>query len=103
MTGFNWGAVDAYLRPIRARMAMNLEQTGHPFHHLTASGVVVESDPWLDRDELTHLWLAGISVGVPEPSAHPERAVPTIADWYNTAAGRTWRKQRPILRQRAMF
>jgi hypothetical protein len=27
------------------RLMMNLLQTGHPFHHLTANGVIVEPDP----------------------------------------------------------
>lgn len=28
--------------------ALNLSQTGHPFHHLTANGAIVESDPTLE-------------------------------------------------------
>ena len=30
------------------RLLLNLAETGHPFHHLTASGAVVESDPTLE-------------------------------------------------------
>jgi len=36
----------------RIRMADNLAATGYPFHHLTADGTVVDSDPTLEQ------WLA---------------------------------------------
>lgn len=34
---------------ILARIQMNLQRTGHPFHHLTMSGVVVDADPTLEQ------------------------------------------------------
>jgi hypothetical protein len=30
------------------RLPQNVLETGHPFHHLTASGVIVEPDPTLE-------------------------------------------------------
>lgn len=30
------------------RIAANLRDTGHPFHHLTADGTVVDADPTLE-------------------------------------------------------
>lgn len=31
------------------RMVMNVQRTGHPFHHATATGVIVDSDPTLEE------------------------------------------------------
>ena len=33
---------------VRVRLEMNLQQTGHPLHHLTADGTVVDTDPTLE-------------------------------------------------------
>lgn len=33
----------------KMRMADNLAETGHPMHHLTADGTVVDSDPTLEH------------------------------------------------------
>lgn len=34
---------------IVARIQLNLQNTGHPYHHLTADGTVVDADPTLEH------------------------------------------------------
>ncbi len=36
-------------RLILARIEMNLKRTGHPFHHLTVDGTIVDADPSLEQ------------------------------------------------------
>lgn len=31
------------------RMELNVAKTGHPFHHMTADGTIVDSDPTLEQ------------------------------------------------------
>lgn len=33
---------------LATRLMSNLDETGHPFHHKTANGVIVEPDPTLE-------------------------------------------------------
>ncbi len=58
---------------ITERIALNLRETGHPFHHKTASGTIVNADPTLDK------LVARLTDAAP--------AVPVVHDWYNTQAG----------------
>jgi hypothetical protein len=55
------------------RIELNMRETGHPFHHQTASGTVVNADPTLDAlvAQLTDA----------------RSAVPVIHGWYQTDAG----------------
>lgn len=58
------------------RFVMNLRETGHPFHHLTASGVIVEPDPTLEyylgrcasekRERIRQGWLAQVKSDAPK-------------------------------------
>jgi hypothetical protein len=89
----NWVAVEEDIRPIRERIVLNMAETGHPFHHRTRNGVIIDRDPRIDRDHLEHLWVAGFSVDVPKPWAHPRHAVRTVPDWYQTSGGRKWLKR----------
>lgn len=92
--GINWKSVEEYLSPIRARMAQNVAETGHPFHHLTRNGAIIDRDPRVPTpDEFTYLWLGDIPVGIPKPWSHPRKAIPHIPDWYATKAGTKWLKR----------
>jgi hypothetical protein len=67
------------------RLRDNLEATGHPFHHLTQSGVVVDADPTLEQlfskleqseqDEVRSRWMQKV-----RPNALP--AVPVNRNFY---------------------
>jgi hypothetical protein len=92
--GMNWDAVNAELQPRCERMMLNVQQTGHPFHHLTANGAIVDRDPRLNRDYLEEYhWLAGIPVSVPKLWARPKRAVHLDTEWYSKNAGKRWLKK----------
>lgn len=41
------------------RMEINMRETGHPFHHLTADGTVVDADPTLE------VWLSRLTDAAP--------------------------------------
>jgi hypothetical protein len=74
-----------FVEILSLRAAINLQDTGHPFHHKTASGVIVDTDPtleyWLSTLEPEQLarvrqaWEARIA-----PDAKP--AVPVNRTWY---------------------
>ncbi len=64
---------DAAREVIGWRIALNMRETGHPFHHKTASGTIVDADPTLNA------LVARLTDAAP--------AVPVIHDWYNTEAG----------------
>ena len=67
------------------RLQLNLIQAGHPFHHRTASGVIVEPDPTLEhylllltegeRDGLREEWIKKASPDAP-------KAVPVDRTFY---------------------
>ena len=64
---------------------INLDDTGHPFHHKTADGTIVTPDPEIsyflgripmdDQEYITNMWQQYI-----KPDALP--AVPVDFDWY---------------------
>jgi hypothetical protein len=92
-TGINWDVVHEYVRPALSRMAHNLRETGHPYHHLTRSGVIVDSDPRAHVMHDEHLWEAGIAFYVPMAWRHPRKSKPRVEDWYSTRTGRIWLKK----------
>lgn len=64
------------------RMDRNEEATGHPLHHRTVSGVIVDTDPTLEQ------WLAKAGMDAPTdryPEAKP--AVPVNRHYYDTPEG----------------
>lgn len=67
------------------RIHRNVEETGHPFHHKTASGVIVDADPTLER-LLTRM-----------TDAAP--TVPVIHNWYQTAAGKAYLEQQVAMQE----
>ena len=71
---------EAVRETIAWRIELNMRETGHPFHHKTASGTIVSTDPTLDAlvNRLT--------------DAAP--AVPVIHDWYTTEAGMAFLRTR---------
>lgn len=70
------------------RMRINLEATGHPLHHLTADGTIVEPDPTIEM-LMTHVSPDEMP---PIPAARPGAppAVPVVRDWYEHDPGRAW-------------
>ena len=54
-------------KAVLERIQVNLNQTGHPFHHRTVSGVVVDADPTLEH--LIRL-LTDVAPVVPVDRAH---------------------------------
>lgn len=40
----------AHMQVVLFRIERNIAETGHPFHHKTASGVIVDDDPTLRHD-----------------------------------------------------
>lgn len=100
LDGLNYEGVEEYIRTLHDRMEMNLQQTGHPFHHLTRSGEIVNRDGQVDADILEHLWLCDTPIGyVPQPWKRPKKAVTPIPDWYSTRAGKQWLKKHPVPQQ----
>jgi hypothetical protein len=74
---YPWQMTDAECEMMLAnRIMMNLAETGHPFHHKTASGVIVEPDPtqeyYLSRlspEKQEHIrtgWLTRVSPDAPK-------------------------------------
>jgi hypothetical protein len=54
------------------RMARNLANTGHPLHHRTADGTIVDADPTLQE------WMATCDDVPPVPSYDPKLATPAV-------------------------
>lgn len=64
---------DTARESIAWRIALNMRETGHPFHHRTASGTIIAADPTLDA--------------LVERLTDAATAVPVVHDWYQTEAG----------------
>jgi len=73
---------------VRQRMLWNLAYTGHPLHHRTQDGTIVEPDPAVE--ELLEKLSPDEQPPIPAalPGALP--TVPVIRDWYEREPGRTW-------------
>jgi hypothetical protein len=56
------------------RMALNLKNTGHPFHHMTADGTIVDTDPTLQQAMLR----LGPDDRPPIPPYDPAGVLPTV-------------------------
>jgi len=87
---------EEHLQRLRERMALNVAETGHPFHHLTRNGAIIDGDPRIAPayDYVAeYFWLAGIPTIIPKPWAHPKKTVKLVSDWYNTTAGKRWLKK----------
>lgn len=76
-----WELSDAEMQiEMAMRLLLNLAETGHPFHHLTANGAVVETDPTLEyylsrqpeasQPRIREHWLKLV-----KPNARPARPV----------------------------
>lgn len=70
-----------------ARVALNLRKTKHPFHHETALGVIVDSDPTLEYclsrlSEEQRTQFHAIYAPTPEQEAHAPKAVPVDHKFY---------------------
>jgi hypothetical protein len=70
------------------RIVLNLAQTGHPTHHRTADGTIVEPDPTLEA--LRALVSPKEMPPIPLPLTDALPAVPVIRDWYAREPGRAW-------------
>jgi hypothetical protein len=82
------GSYDTAKEAIALRMSANLASTGHPLHHQTADGTIVEPDPTLEM-LMTHVSPDEMP---PIPAARPDAwpAVPVVRDCYEREPGRTW-------------
>jgi hypothetical protein len=69
---------DSAREAIAWRIALNMRETGHPFHHKTANGTIVDADRTLEA------LVARLTDAAP--------AVPVIHDWYQTEAGMAFLK-----------
>jgi hypothetical protein len=89
-------AADAMLLPYQHRWMLNSNETGHPLHHLTRNGTIVDDDPKAHLMHEEHFWEAGIYLQRPMPVRFPKKAKKHIPDWYATKAGKAWSKKNPV-------
>lgn len=62
---------------ILMRMHLNIEHTGHPFHHLTAEGTIVDADPTLEY-RIAHL--SDTAPAVPVDRFHYGSSLPDLPE-----------------------
>jgi hypothetical protein len=82
------GSYDQAKQGLIWRMQLNLSRAGHPLHHMTANGAIVEPDPVVET-LMTHVSPDEMPP-IPEPHPAAPPAVPVIRDWYEREPGRTW-------------
>jgi hypothetical protein len=85
---YPWQMSDAECEMMLAnRLLMNLQETGHPYHHKTASGVIVEPDPTLEyylsrltpekQEQVRTAWITRDLPGIP-------KAIPVNRKFYGS-------------------
>ncbi len=84
------GSYDVVKESIAIRMQLNLEKTGHPFHHQTGDGTIIDEDLTL-AEWMTHVSPDEMPVA-PAPRADALPTVPIIRDWYRREPGKSWLK-----------